>query len=169
MIILEILGQILFWLFMIGGILIIPFGIPGTFIIVGTVIIYAWITNFAVITWQFIGVLLLISIVVELVEFFLGAAAASKFGASKLGMFGAIVGGFLGAIIGTPVTPLIGTLLGAFIGSFTGAALFEYIGSSDVQKSLRAGFGAFLGAVGGKLTKIAAAIAMVVMVGFQIF
>jgi len=34
---------------------------------------------------------------------------------------------------------------------------------------VRVGFGAFLGTVGGKLTKIAVAVAMVVMVGFQVF
>ncbi|MFQ5823334.1 MAG: DUF456 domain-containing protein [bacterium] len=168
MFILEILGQIIFWIVMISGIVIIPFGIPGTFIIVGNTLIYGWLTNFAEVTWKFIGILFLISVLAEVVEFFMGAAAAAKYGASKPGMFGAIVGGFFGAIWLTPMFPLIGTILGAFIGAFSGATLFEYFGSKDMQKSLRAGFGAFLGSVGGKLTKIAAAVAMVVMVGFKI-
>ncbi|MFQ5768932.1 MAG: DUF456 family protein [bacterium] len=169
MIVLEILGQIFFWIVMFVGIVIIPFGIPGTFVIVGNALIYGWLTDFVDITWKFLGVLLIISILAEVIEFFLGAITAGKYGASKLGMFGAIVGGFLGAILGTPIFPLIGTLFGAFAGAFAGAALFEYLGSQDLQKSLRVGFGAFLGSVGGKLTKIAAAVAMVVMVGFRIF
>jgi uncharacterized protein YqgC (DUF456 family) len=169
MIFLEILGQIFFWIVMIAGIVIIPFGIPGTFVIVGSALIYGWLTDFAEVTWKFIGILLLIAVFAEVVEFLLGAITAGKYGASKLGITGAIVGGFLGAIWGTPLMPILGTLLGAFAGAFAGAALFEYIGSKDVQKSLRAGFGAFLGSVGGKLFKVAAAVAMVVMVGFAVF
>ncbi|MFQ5707935.1 MAG: DUF456 family protein [bacterium] len=169
MVFLQILGQIAFWMVMLLAIAVIPFGIPGTFIITGNALLYGWLTDFTVIEWSFIGTLLLISVLVEVAEFFLGAAAAGKFGASKLGMVGAVLGGFLGAILGTPILPLIGTLLGAFAGAFAGAALFEYSGTKDVQKSLRVGFGAFLGAVGGKLTKIAAAVAMVVLVGFKVF
>ncbi|MFQ5601796.1 MAG: DUF456 family protein [bacterium] len=168
MIILEILGYILFWFIMIAGIIIIPFGIPGTFLIVANVFVFGWLTDFTEITGGFIGILLTIAIAVEIIEFLLGAATAGKFGASRKGMFGAILGGFLGAIWATPLLPLIGTLIGAFVGAFAGAALLEYLGSSDLKKSLRAGFGAFLGAVGGKFTKIAAAVAMAVMVGFRL-
>lgn len=154
---------------MLVGIIIIPFGVPGTFIIVANALVYGWFTNFAEVTWKFIGILLLISVLVEVVEFFMGAAAAAKYGASKLGMFGAIIGGLFGAIWLTPLSPIVGTIFGAFLGAFAGAALFEYFGSKDRQKALRAGFGAFLGSVGGKLTKIAAAVAMAVMVGFKIY
>ncbi len=169
MIILEILGHILFWIVMLGGILLIPFGLPGTFVIVANALILGWLTDFAEVTWKFLGLLLLIAVVMEVIEFFIGAATAGKYGASKLGMFGAIVGGFIGAIWGPGIVPLLGTLLGAFAGAFAGATLFEYINTKDLDKSLRVGFGAFLGTVGGKLTKIAVAVAMVVMVGFQVF
>jgi len=84
-------------------------------------------------------------------------------------MFGAIVGGFVGAVWATPLFPFIGTIIGAFVGAFAGASLFEYLGTKDLQKSLRVGFGAFLGSLGGKLTKMATAIAMAVLVGFQMF
>lgn len=169
MIVLEILGHIAFWLVMVLGVAIIPFGIPGTFVIVGNTLIYAVLTKFSTLSWQFVGVLLLISVIAEVLEFFLGAAAAGKFGASKVGMLGAILGGFFGAVWGTSIFPLIGTILGAFVGAFAGAAFFDYLGSRNFQKALRVGYGAFLGAIGGKLSKIAVAIAMVVMVGFKIF
>ncbi|MFQ5637058.1 MAG: DUF456 family protein [bacterium] len=169
MAILEVFGYILFWLVMIVGILIIPFGIPGTFVILANAVVFGWLTDFADLTWKFLGLLFLISVTVEVIEFFLGAAAAGKYGASKTGMFGAILGGFLGAIMGTTIVPLLGTLLGAFAGAFVGAALFEYAVTKDFDKSLRVGFGAFLGSLGGKLTKIAAAITMVIMVWVRIF
>lgn len=168
MIVLEVVGYIVFWLIMVLSIAVIPFGIPGTFVIVANALVYGWLTDFADVTWKLLGILLLIAIVVEAIEFFLGAAAAGKYGGSRLGMIGAIVGGFLGAVWGTPVVPPIGIILGAFVGAFAGAALFEYIDSRDWNRALRVGYGAFLGTVGGRLTKIAAAVAMVVMVGYSL-
>ena len=169
MIALEIAGQIIFWLVMVASVLIIPLGIPGTFIIVANALLYAWLTGFAELTWGLLGWLLLIALAVEGLEFALGVAAAGKFGGSRLAMAGAVLGGFFGAIWATPMVPVVGTLLGAFAGAFVGASAFEYFKSRDLDKSLRVGFGAFLGAVGGKLTKVAAAIAMVVMVGVSVF
>lgn len=169
MVLVEIVGYIFFWLIMLAGIIVIPFGIPGTFVIIGNALVYGLITDFAEVTWKFLGVLLVIAVLAEAIEFVLGAAAAGKYGGSRLGMTGAIVGGFLGAVWGTPIVPPIGIIFGAFAGAFVGAALLEYFQSKDLQKSLRVGYGAFLGTLGGKLTKIVAAIAMVVMVGFRIF
>lgn len=166
---LGIVAQVLLWLVILLGIVIIPFGIPGTFLIVGSALIYAWLTHFAIITWKFLLILLFISILVEVIEFFLGAAAAAKYGASKVGMFGAIIGGFFGAVWGSPLFPLVGTVIGAFVGAFIGAGLFEFIVTRDLEKSLRAGYGAFLGSIGGKLIKITAALAMAVMIGFQLY
>lgn len=169
MVFVEIVGQIFFWLIMVASIIVIPFGIPGTFVILGNTLVYAWITDFVGVTWKFLGVLLVIAILAEAIEFVFGAAAAGKYGGSKLGMTGAIVGGFFGAVWGTPIIPPIGIIFGAFVGAFVGAALFDYVQSKDLQKSLRVGYGAFLGTLGGKLTKIVAAIAMAVMVGFRIY
>jgi len=165
----EVGAHVLFWLVMLAGVAIIPFGIPGTFVIVANALVYAWLTDFVAISWGFLALLLGIAVLAEVVEFFLGAATAGKYGASKVGMLGAMVGGIVGAIWATPILPLIGTLIGAFAGAFAGAALFEYLATRDFDKSLRVGFGAFLGSVGGKLTKIAVAVAMAVMVGFRIY
>jgi uncharacterized protein YqgC (DUF456 family) len=169
MIILEILGHIFFWLVLVTGILIIPIGLPGTFLILGSALLFALATGFATISWGVLAVLLAIAVVAEVVEFVLGAAAAKRFGGSNTAMAGAIIGGFVGAVWATPFFPVVGTVIGAFAGCFAGAALFEYFGSGDLQKSIQVGTGAFLGAVGGKLTKIAAGCAMVVMIGYRIY
>ncbi|MCG8605341.1 DUF456 domain-containing protein, partial [bacterium] len=144
MIVLEILGILIFWLVMFVGVALIPFGIPGTFLILVNVLVYGWLTDFVDITWGFLGFLFFIAILAEAIEFFLGAAAAGRYGASKFAMLGAVIGGFVGAIWATSIFPLVGTLLGAFLGAFGGAALFEYITSKDVEKSVKAGWGAFL-------------------------
>jgi hypothetical protein len=169
MIILEILGHVLFWLTMIGGIAIIVVGLPGTFLIVVNSFVFGWFTGFVDLTAGVLLGLLAIALVAEGIEFFLGAAAAARFGGSKMAIGGAIVGGFLGAIWLTSLLPVFGTIAGAFIGAFGGAALFEYIGTKDWDRSLQAGYGAFLGALGGRLTKIAAAVSMIVIVAFRIF
>ena len=165
----SIIGWILFVLGWVIGIVIIPFGLPGTFVIVVDVFIFALLTDFQPITWNFIGILLGLSILVELIEFFLSAAAAKKYGSSKWGMWGAIIGGFLGAIWATPIAPILGTIFGAFIGAFLGAFVFEYIRDSDVNKALRSGWGAFLGAVTGRFLKLIVAIAMVVMIAYRVW
>jgi uncharacterized protein len=166
---LAVIGWFFFILGWLIGIAIIPFGLPGTFIIVIDAFIFAWLTDFQPITWDFLGILLGLSIVVELLEFFLGAAAAKKYGSSKWGMWGAIIGGFLGAVFATPIAPILGTIFGAFIGAFLGAFVFEYIKYTDTQKALRSGWGAFLGAVTGRFLKLFVAIVMVVMIAFRVW
>ena len=148
---------------------IIPFGIAGTFIIVVDALIYGLATGFDKFTLTFVGLLLGMAVVVELIEAVLGAYMAKKFGGSKYAMAGAVVGGILGAIVGTPMAPVVGTLLGGFFGAFTGATLLEWLHTSDFQKSAMVGMGAFFGAVGGKITKIMVALIMVVMIGFRVF
>ncbi len=169
MIFFEILGQITFWLVMLLGILVIPIGIPGTFIMVVDCLIYGWLTSFSEMTAGLLAVLFVIAVMTEAIEFFIGAATAGKYGASRQGMFGAIIGGFVGAIWMTPIMPIVGTIIGAFAGAFAGATLLEYAQTRDKEKALRVGFGAFLGTLGGKLTKIAAATAMAVIVGIRIY
>ncbi|MCJ7813606.1 DUF456 domain-containing protein [bacterium] len=156
-------------MFLIIGVVIIPFGVAGTFIIVADAFIYGLATQFEKITLSFVGLLLAMALAVELVESFLGALLAKKFGGSKWGMAGAIIGGFLGAVIGTPITPVLGTLLGGFIGAFIGALSLEWVHTSDWHNALKVGFGAFLGALGGKVTKIVVAIIMVIMIGVRVF
>jgi len=165
----EILGMIVFWLFLIIGILSIPFGLPGTFIIVADALVYGLITHFEKMSLGFIGILLLIAVVLEIIEALLGALMAKKFGGSKWGIVGAMIGVFLGAVIGTAVVPVLGTLLGAFCGAFIGASLLEGFHTQDWQHASRVGLGALFGTVGGKMTKIMVAVVMVIMVGFKVF
>ncbi len=169
MIIVEVLAQVLFWIVMIVGIFVIPVGLPGTFLIAGNALMYGWFTDFSELTGWVIVALFAIAVFAEVLEFVIGAGTAGKFGASRAGMTGAIIGGIAGAILATPLLPILGTLLGAFAGAFAGATAFEFASSRDMDKALRVGVGAFLGSVASKLTKIAAAVAMVVTVGIKVF
>lgn len=165
----EVVGIIFFWIFLIIGVVIIPFGIAGTFIIVADAFIYGLITGFEKITLPFVGVLLGIAVLMEVVEAAFGAVLAKKYGGNKWAMAGAVIGGFIGAVLGTSITPVIGTLVGAFLGAFGGASLLHGISTGKWNEALVVGLGAFFGAVSGKVSKIIAAIIMVVMIGFRIF
>ena len=165
----EVVGMIFFWIFLIVGVIVIPFGIAGTFIIVADALIYGIITGFKDITLSFIGLLLAIAVIMEVVEAAFGAVLAKKYGGNKWAMAGAVIGGFIGAVIGTPVTPIVGTLIGAFIGAFLGAALLQGLTTNKWDNALLVGLGAFFGAISGKISKIIIAIIMVIMIGFRVF
>ena len=47
----QIAGAVVFVLILVAGLATIVFGLPGTFIILGTTIVYGWLTGFAEIGW----------------------------------------------------------------------------------------------------------------------
>lgn len=165
----AISGNILFWLVLVIGVVIVPFGLPGTFLIAVTVLLHGYFTGFAPFTISLIASLLLIAAAGELIEFLFGAASARKFGGSRNAMWGAILGGFAGAIVGSGIAPIVGTLAGAMAGAFCGAAGFEFMTNRDTGAAIRVGFGAFLGALGGRFTKLLLAIVMVIITAIYFF
>ncbi len=162
-------GQIFFWLVILISIILVPLGLPGTFLIVVAVLLHGYFTGFVPFTVSLILWLFLIAVVGELIEFFFGAASAKKFGGSRNAMWGAVLGGFAGAVFGSGITPVVGTVIGAFLGAFCGAALFEYVTNRDSGAAIRVGFGAFLGALGGRFTKLILAIIMVLITAINFF
>jgi uncharacterized protein YqgC (DUF456 family) len=164
----EIVGIIFFVLGLALGLIVIPIGFAGTFIIVVDALIYAWIDRFETLTGPFIGILAAIALAAELVEFLLGAVAAKRYGSSWWGIAGSIVGGIMGAVWGTAVSPIAGTIFGAFLGAFLGAFFLEYLHLRDSTKALNAGWGAFVGTAAGRILKFVAAIAMIVMIAYRL-
>ncbi|HEU0016134.1 MAG TPA: DUF456 domain-containing protein [Longimicrobium sp.] len=134
---LLVLGQV-------AGLLAIPFGLPGTWLQVLALGGYAWATGFTTVGWVPIAFSVLLALAGELVEFWLGARYAQKYGGGRRAAWGAILGGIAGAIMGVPV-PVIGSVVGAFVGSFIGAATLELIGNRELRPALRVGWGAFIG------------------------
>jgi hypothetical protein len=127
MIYLEIAGLILFITILIAGFISILFGIPGTFVILVTAIIYALFTGFNEINLKLLIVLLAIVLLAEVIESLAGMLGSKGFGASKEAMWGALIGGILGAICATWIFPGIGSILGAFVGAFFGSFGIEVV------------------------------------------
>lgn len=145
------------------GLFSIIFGLPGTFLILGDVIIYSWITGFEKIGFKIIIVLVFISLLAETIDFLLGIEGARRYGSSKTGVALSIIGGIIGAILMTPVLLGLGAIIGVFLGGFAGAFLGEYLEQRKLKPALRAGYGSLIGKIAGTLVKGSLAIVMVVI------
>lgn len=151
---------ILFALALLASLLIIPLGLPGTWLMIVSAIGLNLLTGDTRIgTVSLIGVSVL-AIVGELLEFSLTGRYTRKYGGSRRAGWGAIVGGIVGAIVGVPV-PIVGPVIGAFAGAFAGALLFEATAGSGVAASTRVATGALLGRVTAAAAKVAIGCVMV--------
>jgi len=155
MAILGVVGWILFWLAIAAGLLLDLVGLFGNWVILGAMAA-AWglsgFTHFGIIS---LILMTLVAVAGEVLETLLAGYGAKRFGGSKGSMVAALVGAIAGAIIGTPIFFIVGTLIGACIGAFAAAAFYEYVQhEKSVDASLKTGFGAALGKIGGLFAKL---------------
>jgi hypothetical protein len=135
---------------------LVPFALPGNWLIVITTALFAWWHAkdgiFSVYTLVAITALALLG---ELVEFFGGVVGAKKAGARFRGSLGAIIGAVIGAIIGTFIFPIVGTILGSCAGAAILACVFEVSGGRQLEDSVHLGLGAGVGRFLGSAAKTA--------------
>ena len=79
---------------------------------------------------------LCVAVFIWILDYFIPALGAKKFGGSKYGMIGTTVGLIVGLIAPIPA--------GIFIGPFLGALIGELLNKSDSKTALKAAFGSFL-------------------------
>ncbi len=127
--------------------------LPGAPLIFLGAFIYAWYTNFAVVTWGILILLLALMLLSQLLEYLASMMGAKKFGASRWGIAGAFCGGFIGFFLGG--------IVGIIIGPFLGALLFELFYGKTIKASLHIGFGTVVGFVGGVIGKFIVALTMI--------
>ena len=144
------------------GLLLVPLGLPGLWVMVGGIVGYGWLTGFRSVGVATIGTVLGLAFLGEIVEWWLGFRLTRTFGGSRRSAWGALVGGIVGAVLGVPV-PIVGSVIGAFLGSFAGAALFEYSLSRTTGTAVRAGWGAVVGRAAAAAAKIALGIVIAVI------
>src|SRR5213080_471052 len=140
------------------GLLLVPLGLPGLWVMVGGIVGYGWLTDFRSVGVATIGAVLGLAFLGEIVEWWLGFRLTRTFGGSRRSAWGALVGGIVGAVLGVPV-PIVGRV----IGSFAGAALFEYSLSRTTGTAVRAGWGAVVGRAAAAAAKIALGIVIAVI------
>jgi len=117
---------------LLGGLILVPLGLPGLWIMLGAALVY-WIVvpagGVGLVTLLIAAVLV---IAAEVLEFTIAGRYTKQYGGSRRASWGAILGGIAGALVGVPV-PVIGSLIGAFVGAFVGA----YVGERTVHRDAR--------------------------------
>jgi uncharacterized protein len=165
----EIAGIIIFSFFSLIGIILIVLGLPGTFSILAGTFSYALLTDFRLIGWKLLLILLFMSAFAELVDNLLSMLGAKKSGASRGSTWAVLMGGIAGATFGGLLAPVIGSLIGAFIGGAVAPIIMEYLHCKRFYPALRAGMGALIGRLGGILLKFLISVGMIVIVLINIF
>jgi uncharacterized protein len=158
----TLLATLLLLCCLIIGLVLVPFGLPGLWLMVLGVIGYGWLTGFRTVGVGLIVLTVGLAALGEALEWWLGFWFAERYGGSKRAGWGALIGGIVGAIVGVPV-PVIGSVIGAFVGAFAGAALFEYTRARHAGTALRAGWGALLGRAAAAGLKIGLGLAIAVI------
>lgn len=143
------------------GLLLIPFGLPGLWVIVLGIVGYGWLTDFQTLSAGFMVLVIVLAIIGEVFEAWIGFRYAQRYGGSSRAGWGALVGGLIGAVVGVPI-PIIGSVIGGFVGAFLGAAVFEYTRARQAQGSVKAGWGAVLGRAFAAAGKMALGLVMVI-------
>src|SRR5256712_10043528 len=90
------------------GLLLVPLGLPGLWVMVAGVVGYGWLTDFRSVGVATIAVVLGFAFLGEILEWWLGFRLARTFGGSRRSAWGALVGGVVGALVGVPLPALRG-------------------------------------------------------------
>jgi uncharacterized protein YqgC (DUF456 family) len=138
-----IVGSILVLLGLAGSALPILPGPPLSFI---GLFLFALVRNFSSpLTPTLIIIMLIVTIVVAVVDYFIPLMGAKKYGTSKWGIYGSVAGMIIGAFFSP---------FGILLGTFLGAVLVEWMVSRTKKQALRAGWGIFIGSLFGMVLKL---------------
>ncbi len=144
--------------------IMIPFGLPGLWIVVGSALAYQLLLPGTIGTATVVGTAIL-ALVAEVLEFTLAGRYARKYGGSRRAGWGAIIGSIIGAIVGVPIF-LLGSIVGGFAGAFIGAFIAERSRGTELSGSSRVATGALIGRVVATAMKTGIGIVIAVWVLF---
>jgi uncharacterized protein len=159
---LEVAGLTVFILVLFTGLFCTIFGLPGTIIILGSVILYAVITGFYRIGIKLIFIMIIITLLAEVLDFTLGMAGASRFIPSKNNLWAAAAGALLGGVVLTPILYGLGTVGGGFLGGFSGVLAAEILRQNRMKPSLRTSYRSLAMGIAGVLARGFSALAMII-------
>src|SRR2546427_1765408 len=119
------LATLLLALCCLAGLVFVPLGLPGLWVMVAGVVGYGWLTDFHSVGVTTIALVLGLALVGEIVETWLGFRLARRYGGASRAGGGALGGGIVGAVGGGP-GPVIGSVVAGVVGAFARGALLEY-------------------------------------------
>ena len=139
------MGPLLLAAVLLLSFVMIPFGLPGLWIMVGAALAYQLLLPGTIGMVTLVGTAVL-ALVAEVLEFTLAGRYARKYGGSRRASWGAIIGSIVGAFVGVPI-PILGPLVGGFVGAFAGAFVAEWSRGTELGGSSRVATGALIGRV----------------------
>lgn len=167
--ILSVTYQVVLCLLITGGVVLVLFTLPGTWLIAVAALLYSLVRDFqASSDWVVIAWLIALAILGEVVEFVTGALGPKKVEVPTGAIICSILGGIAGAIIGVPVF-LIGAVLGLLIGTFVGALVYTLVKDGKVRVALRHAVAVLTSRVISIFAKTAIAVGMAVYILINIF
>ena len=152
-----------------AGLVMLPFGLPGLWLMLAAVGLYAWLGPQGAIGPWTVGGIAAVAVIAEIGEFVVTARHTRRAGGSSRGAWWALGGSVIGALAGVPI-PVAGSLIGAFLGAFVGAWLGELSLGRAVGDATKAATGALIGRAISVALKVAAGVAIAVwIVGAIVF
>ncbi|HXT16257.1 MAG TPA: DUF456 domain-containing protein [Gemmatimonadaceae bacterium] len=142
------------------GLVMIPFGLPGTLVMFCGALGYYLLVPGSISLISLIGLGVLMA-GAEGMDWVLTARFTKKYGGSRRAGWGAIIGGMIGAFLGVPV-PVVGSIIGAFAGAFVGAFVFEWSREGKHTTAARVAWGALIGRAAAAALKVAVGFVMAV-------
>lgn len=166
---LEMAGLTIFMLLLFAGVYAAVIGLPGTLLILGTVIVYMLMAGFQKIGFTTSLLLIFLSFIGEAIGFATDMKSKIRFGPSSQRIIASLFGATLGALCLTPVLLGLGTLLGLFLGAFIGLIAMELIRQGKLKTNLRASSGAMLTTAVGIFAKGFCAMTMTIVTLSKIY
>lgn len=137
--------------------ILLPF-LPGVPVAWLGMLLFGYVTEFAVISWRLLLVFLGLTALTMLLDGIVPLIGAKKFQASRWGMIGSGVGLVTGLMIFGPI--------GIIIGPFAGALIGELLLGRSEEAALRSAKGTLIGFLAGSAVKLAL---ILVMLGYLIY
>jgi uncharacterized protein len=119
--------------------------LPGTALVLGGIVLGAWIDDFTRVGWGTLTVVTALAIAGWACDYVAGLLGAKRAGASGLALIGAAVGTVAGLFMG---------FVGVLFMPLVGAAMGEFIARQDHARAVRVGVATWLGIMAGLLAKV---------------
>ncbi len=152
------------------GIVLVPFGLPGVWLIVASSILYSFFYDYAPgVSDIWVNVILVfLGLIAEAFEFLVGTLGGRMVTEISTGaIVSSVIGGIIGAIIGVPVF-LIGSFLGLLLGAFLGAFVYEFLVKKDFIIAFKSAVAVFFSRMVASFLKTCIAVGMTVYLGFKL-
>ncbi len=137
---------------------ILPF-LPGVPVSWLGLLLFAYATEFAVVTWKALFIFLVLTLLTFAVDFIAPLIGAKQYQASRYGIMGAMLGFIFGFLVLGPIGIIIGPLAGAIAGEII-------YGGKSGNEALLSSRGLLLGFIAGGAIKLSL---VFVMLGYLIW